>query len=138
LGGCDICDFCDIVENAKGFCRILCRNPIATRCDIATALARRGAAGADPIRFAATGNGGGTVTATPDDLSAVGTAPSPGAMRMVRHRNRRRKGLRCVTIELRESEVDALIRRGVLSHDNRVDPAAVRRALYAFFDDTLR
>jgi hypothetical protein len=65
-------------------------------------------------------------------------APSAGAVRMARHRNRRRKGLRCVTIELRESEVDALIRRGVLSHDNRVDPAAVRRALYAFFDDTLR
>jgi hypothetical protein len=30
---------------------------------------------------------------------------------MRRRRERQRKGLRCVTIELRESEVDALIRR---------------------------
>jgi hypothetical protein len=57
---------------------------------------------------------------------------------MARHRNRRRKGLRCITIELRETEVDVLIRRGRLSHDEREDPVAVRKALYEFLDAHLR
>jgi hypothetical protein len=56
---------------------------------------------------------------------------------MRRHRNRRRKGLRVLLIELRETEVDVLIRRKRLSHGDRADPAAVRRALYAFLDDHL-
>jgi hypothetical protein len=67
-----------------------------------------------------------------------GAAPSPGAHRIARHRNRRRKGLRCVTIELRETEIDVLIRRGRLSGDSRGDLAAVRKALYGFLDDHLR
>jgi hypothetical protein len=64
-------------------------------------------------------------------------APSAGAVRMARHRNRRRKGFRCVTILLRESETDVLVRRGLLSSDNRSDPAAVQKALHRF-DDFLR
>jgi hypothetical protein len=67
-----------------------------------------------------------------------GAAPSAGALRMALHRNRRRKGLRCITIEVREAEVEALIRRGHLAQDGRADPAAVRKALYAFLDDRLR
>jgi hypothetical protein len=70
--------------------------------------------------------------------STDGTAPSPGALRMARHRNRRRTGLRCVTIELRETEIDVLIRRGRLAGDSRGDLAAVRKALHGFFDDHLR
>jgi hypothetical protein len=57
---------------------------------------------------------------------------------MARHRNRRRTGLRCVTIELRETEIDVLIRRGRLAGDSRGDLAAVRKALHGFFDDHLR
>jgi hypothetical protein len=34
---------------------------------------------------------------------------SPAAQRMRRHRERRRDGLRCLTIELRETEMDALV-----------------------------
>jgi hypothetical protein len=63
---------------------------------------------------------------------------SPGAERMRRHRDRRRKGLRCVTIELRETEIDVLIRRGRLAGDSRGDLAAVRKALYGFLDHHLR
>lgn len=48
-------------------------------------------------------------------------------MRITRHRNRRRKGLRCITIELREIEVDVLIRRGRLFHEERGDPARYER-----------
>jgi hypothetical protein len=37
--------------------------------------------------------------------------PSPAAARMRLHRDRRRRGLRCLTIELRETEIDVLIGR---------------------------
>jgi hypothetical protein len=50
-------------------------------------------------------------TSTPAPRSAV-------AERMRRHRERRRDGLRCVTIELRETEIDALVRNGFLKADN--------------------
>jgi hypothetical protein len=40
-------------------------------------------------------------------------------------------------IELRETEVDALIRRGLLNNDTRNDPGAIIDALYAFLDSTL-
>jgi hypothetical protein len=50
---------------------------------------------------------------------------------------RRRDGLRCLTIELRETEIDALIRRGLLRADMRNDPNAINEALYAFFDAKL-
>jgi hypothetical protein len=43
-----------------------------------------------------------------------------------------------IDIELRETEIDALIRRRRLDPDSRGDLAAVRRALYGFLEDTLR
>jgi len=50
------------------------------------------------------------------------------------HRERRRKGLRCLTIELRETEIDALIgKKGVA----RNDEDAIRDALYSHLDRTL-
>jgi hypothetical protein len=44
-------------------------------------------------------------------------------------------GLR-LTIELRETEIEALIRRGFLRAEMRNDPSAVSEALYAYFDRT--
>lgn len=62
---------------------------------------------------------------------------SAAALRMRRHRERRRDGLRCVTIELRETEILALIRKGHLMDDARNDLGSVRNAFYAFLDRTL-
>ena len=62
---------------------------------------------------------------------------SPVAERMRRHRERRREGLRCLMVELRATEIDALIRRGLLNGETRNDPGAIIDALYAFLDDTL-
>jgi hypothetical protein len=62
---------------------------------------------------------------------------SSSAARMVRHRERRRKGLRFLGIELREREIEALIRRGRLHPDHRANSAAVRKALYGFLDQYL-
>jgi hypothetical protein len=52
-------------------------------------------------------------------------------------RERRRHGSRCLTIELRETEIDALIRKGLLKSETRNDPSAVSKALYALLDRTL-
>jgi hypothetical protein len=62
---------------------------------------------------------------------------SPAAERMRRYRQRRRDGLRCLTIELRETEIDALIGKGMLKSDARNDANAIAGALYTFFDRTL-
>jgi len=59
------------------------------------------------------------------------------AERMRRHRQRRRDGLRCFMIELRETEIDALIGKGLLAAKNRDDYDSVQSALYAFLDRAL-
>jgi hypothetical protein len=62
---------------------------------------------------------------------------SPAAERMRRHSQRKREGLRSLRIELRETDVDALIDAGVLEEGDRDDPNAIINALYLFFDRIL-
>ena len=63
---------------------------------------------------------------------------SAGAQRMALYRERRRKGLRCVMIELLDVEINMLIRRGWLARDRRADPVALRDAFHMMLDDVLR
>ena len=70
-------------------------------------------------------------------MSEPGPCRSAAAKRMRRHRERRREGLRCVTIELRETEIDVLVQKGFLKTDARNDARCVREALYQYFDSTL-
>jgi hypothetical protein len=65
-------------------------------------------------------------------------ARSPAAERMRPHRERRRRGLRCLMIELRETDVDALIRGGLLEQGTRNDRSAVLKALHGHLNRTLR
>jgi hypothetical protein len=62
---------------------------------------------------------------------------SPAAARMRRHRERRRDGLRCLTVQLRETEIEALIYRGLLKAEMRNSQNAILNALHAYFDITL-
>jgi hypothetical protein len=62
---------------------------------------------------------------------------SPAAARMRRHRQRRRDGLRCITFELRETEIEALVRRGYLEEETRNDEMDIIEALYAHLENTL-
>ena len=74
------------------------------------------------------------------DPQTVATNPAPrslAAERMRRHRRRKRNSMRCLTIELRETEIETLVRQGLLPTEMRNDPQAVRRALYRFLDCTL-
>jgi hypothetical protein len=63
--------------------------------------------------------------------------PSPAAARMRLHRDRRRRGLRCLTIELRDAEIDALIGKRLLNSETRNDPGAICDAIYLHFEQTL-
>ena len=65
-----------------------------------------------------------------DSLSPV----SAGAERMRRYRERRRRGLSCIRVELRRSEVDALIAQGLLAPAERQDRGALAAALHRFLD----
>jgi hypothetical protein len=56
---------------------------------------------------------------------------------MFRHRERRRRGLRFLGVELREREIEALIRRGRLDPNHRANSAEVRQALYGFLNHYL-
>ena len=63
--------------------------------------------------------------------------PNLAAERMRRHRQRRRNGLRCFTVELRATEIETLIRKGLLREEMRNDQFELIEALYEFFDRTL-
>jgi ketopantoate reductase len=71
------------------------------------------------------------------DLASPAPARSPAAERMRLYRERRRSGLRCLLIELRETEIDALIRRGLLKSEMRNVDTEIIDALYAHLDRSL-
>ena len=79
----------------------------------------------------------------PHNLSDVMTVPaetiarSSAADRMRMHRERRRNGMRSLWVELRVTEIDALVRIGLLKVETRNDPNAIREALYGYLDQTL-
>jgi hypothetical protein len=71
-------------------------------------------------------------------MNEIVPQPTSAAARMRRHRDRRRRGLHCLTIELRETEIDVLIGKGLLKSETRHDPGAVCQGLYAHLEETLR
>jgi hypothetical protein len=60
------------------------------------------------------------------------------AERMRRYRQRRRDGLHCLLIELRETEIFALVRMGLLQPENCNSKEAILAAFYAFLDHTMK
>lgn len=65
------------------------------------------------------------------------TTFTPAAERQRRYRLRRRRNMRALQIDIRASEIDALIRRGHLLEENRSDSGAIALALYKFLDKAL-
>lgn len=53
------------------------------------------------------------------------------------HRARKLAGLRCLTLEVRETEIAALVRKGLLRADSQNDDKAIRDAFYALLDRSL-
>ena len=54
------------------------------------------------------------------------------------HRARRASGLRCITVELRDTEVQEMVRRGLLAPQAATDTVAIRDAVHALLDRHLR
>ncbi len=73
------------------------------------------------------------------DQAAVENSPPPtaSALRMRLHRDRRRSGLRCLTLQVRDREIDALVRRGLLTAEKRNVVREITMAFYKFLDLTL-
>jgi hypothetical protein len=65
-------------------------------------------------------------------------SPSTAAERMRAHRDRRRRGMRCLWVELRATEIDTIVSVGLIKPDARNDINAVRDGFYAFLDRALR
>jgi hypothetical protein len=65
------------------------------------------------------------------------TSISPAAERMRRYRQRRRDGVRLVSLELVQDEIDALVARGLLKEEDIDDRFAILEALYNLFAQTL-
>jgi hypothetical protein len=65
--------------------------------------------------------------------------PATAAERMRLYRKRRRHGMRYVRVPLHVTEVDSLVRIGLLKEDQRQDPEAVQTAvmglIYRALDD---
>jgi hypothetical protein len=70
-------------------------------------------------------------------MAMVANQPRQSAFRMRLHRARRSAGLRCLILELRESEIAALIRKGLLRPESEQDSKAIRTALYTLLDHHL-
>jgi hypothetical protein len=75
-----------------------------------------------------------SLTGSPPDEASV---RSSVAERMRRYRQRRRDGLHCLLIELRETEIFELVRMGLLKPKDCNRNDAILTALYAFFDETM-
>jgi hypothetical protein len=69
------------------------------------------------------------------DTQHIGRASS--AERMRRSRELRRKGLRCIRLHIRESEVAELVRRRLLAEADQDDPDAISDALGKLLDALL-
>jgi hypothetical protein len=60
---------------------------------------------------------------------------SAAAERTRQYRDRQRKGLRCVRIQLDATEIDVLVRKGYLEAKDRDNGKAVQRAAESFVSD---
>jgi hypothetical protein len=74
------------------------------------------------------------------DTEAVGVASRPppsAAERMRLHRKRRRQGMNSLRISLHVTQIDGLVRKGLLSQADRADPEALQCAIDALISTTL-
>ena len=71
-------------------------------------------------------------------FASAAKPPSTVAHRMRLHRARKRAGLRCLTLEVRETKIAALVRKGMLRTDSQNDDRAIRDALCSHLDRSLR
>ena len=62
---------------------------------------------------------------------------SPSAKRMREYRRRRRRGMRCVTVQVSEADIEALVAKGYLAPSGRAEANAIQEAADMFISDAL-
>jgi len=70
-------------------------------------------------------------------MSTTATDSRTSAARTRRHRERRRQGTLCVTVDVNQSERDALVIRSYLSEEDRDNGAAIKKAIEGVLSDML-
>ena len=70
-------------------------------------------------------------------MTQIDAIREAAANRVHLHRARRRHGLRCLMIQIRDREIDALVRQGLLDSEKRDDTRAIRAAFHQYLDQTL-
>jgi hypothetical protein len=65
----------------------------------------------------------------------MSTAERSSAARTRRHRERRRHGVRCASVDVSQGELDALVAGGYLSEEERDNGAALKNAIEALISD---
>ena len=68
-------------------------------------------------------------------MSTTPAGSRSSAARTRRHRERRRQRTRCVTVDVNQSERDALVVRGYLSEEDRDNGAAIKKAIEGVLSD---
>jgi hypothetical protein len=68
-------------------------------------------------------------------MSTSSAANHSSAHRSRRHRERRRQGTRCITVDVNQSDCDALVVRGYLSEEERDNGAAIKKAIEGVISD---
>lgn len=66
-----------------------------------------------------------------------GYLPSLSTPRARLSKQRRKQGLRCITVVLHKAQIGHLVHKGLLPDDQRGDREAIRRALGGFLYDAL-
>jgi hypothetical protein len=69
------------------------------------------------------------------NLMSASSLPSPSAKRTRRYRQRRRLGTRCITVEMNDLEISALVTKGYLAGEARNDPNAIKAAIETLVSD---
>ena len=75
--------------------------------------------------------------AAPKRGSGLAKRRAAAAERMRLSRERKRAGLRCLSLEVHSREIEALVRRGLLEAGSESDDDAVADAMYRFFEANL-
>jgi hypothetical protein len=68
-------------------------------------------------------------------MSTTPAESRSSATRTRRLRERRRQGTRCVTVDVNQSELDALVVRGYLPEEERDSGAALKKAIEGVISD---
>jgi hypothetical protein len=65
----------------------------------------------------------------------MSTPALPSTSRTRRYRQRRRRRTRCITVEVNDSEISALVTKGYLAEEARSDSKAIKAAIEALISD---